>query len=413
MKLLIIASAYSPDKYASALCASNIVNAFLAQGCEQLDVLTIAHSELNEDVGKYPVCVFRLKNKIVLRESNSMREPCHNKKFFSRAFGKITSIFIWPSLRILALHQLIDKSCELAKKTKYDAMITISGDFVSQMVGIAMKKTHLINKWFPILLDPVPSMHPWHNRWMKFVWQTNKKETYLFNQATICFFEEHILPNFHCQNSNKIIPIGIPNLCNYDGLASNLQKRNNTYCSIVFAGVWKNNIRNPDKALDVLDFVSKSLNIHLTVYTDQEFLSTELITFKSYLSHDELVLEMLKADLLLNIGSKENLFPSKLVDYASTGKPILNVVVSDNDVSKEFMLRYNNGLTICTESSNISNAKAIIEFIKELPPRLTYSEISSRLYMYSPSWITNKISKSTGFNNKKQVTLSQGKRYKK
>jgi hypothetical protein len=56
---------------------------------------------------------------------------------------------------------------------------------------------------------------------------------------------------------------------------------------------------------------------------------------------------MKDADVLVNIGNKTpELLPSKLVEYASTGKPVLNLISIPEDSSADFFAEYPAALNV-------------------------------------------------------------------
>jgi len=83
------------------------------------------------------------------------------------------------------------------------------------------------------------------------------------------------------------------------------------------------------------------------VYTRQrEWFNTyknrlkERIEIRDYIDHQALIYEMSKMDFLVNVDtvydSKSNVeaIPSKLIDYAMSGRPILNLISNDLDIKK-------------------------------------------------------------------------------
>ena len=63
-----------------------------------------------------------------------------------------------------------------------------------------------------------------------------------------------------------------------------------------------------------------------------------------------------KADILINIGNKEfNLLPSKLIDYVSMGKPIINISQIENCATLPYMAKYPIGLQLFEEKEITEN----------------------------------------------------------
>ncbi len=76
---------------------------------------------------------------------------------------------------------------------------------------------------------------------------------------------------------------------------------------------------------------------------------------------------MLGADVLLNIGNDTRYqLPSKVVDYASTGGAVINVVRSDEDSSVRFFERYPAVLNLVDHGNGVTPAqvRAVRDFIQ-------------------------------------------------
>ena len=77
-----------------------------------------------------------------------------------------------------------------------------------------------------------------------------------------------------------------------------------------------------------------------------------------------------EADVLINIG--DNIpyqLPSKVVEYASTGKPILNIMENETDNSIKYFNNYPIILNIIEESNKTINGQSqeIKYFLQTLP----------------------------------------------
>lgn len=70
------------------------------------------------------------------------------------------------------------------------------------------------------------------------------------------------------------------------------------------------------------------------------------------------------ADILINLGNRSrNQLPSKIFDYISTGKPIVNLYSLHNDTSKHYLENYPNKLNIYENDDQLfENVQAFLEF---------------------------------------------------
>ncbi len=96
------------------------------------------------------------------------------------------------------------------------------------------------------------------------------------------------------------------------------------------------------------------------------------IILHGVVSHDVARRAMQEADILVNIGNKSSYqLPSKVVEYASTGKPILNIAQIENDSSAAFLETYPNLLNLLDSDSEDANfqeqSEELLQFIVEMP----------------------------------------------
>lgn len=102
----------------------------------------------------------------------------------------------------------------------------------------------------------------------------------------------------------------------------------------------------------------------------------------------------IQADALLNIGNLcSNQLPSKILEYISTGKPIINFYKNKNCPTLQLLSGYP-ALNI-DETLGQANADAehLYEFLSLLPKQLPFETVKSRYYIYTPEYVTDEILK--------------------
>ena len=86
--------------------------------------------------------------------------------------------------------------------------------------------------------------------------------------------------------------------------------------------------------------------------------------FLDPVDNDEAESILMSADILVNIGnSVSNQIPSKLFDYISTGKPILNIYKNKNCPSLEILSKYPDVLNVYEENA-LEESGAVEQFLK-------------------------------------------------
>jgi len=143
------------------------------------------------------------------------------------------------------------------------------------------------------------------------------------------------------RNKIKVIPQGFQ-----FELPSQHGKPANEIVTFAYAGTFYKDIRNPEKFLDIL--AAHEGNFKFVIYT----LFTELISpyteilgdrleIRNPLKRDKLIEELKTMDFLVNIENVNSptQIPSKLIDYAISGRPILSVnpVQPDKKMIEQFL----------------------------------------------------------------------------
>jgi hypothetical protein len=122
--------------------------------------------------------------------------------------------------------------------------------------------------------------------------------------------------------------------------------------TFAFAGTFYNDIRNPSALLNYL--ASLTIDFRFVVYTAHHGLINEFknvlgdkLVIKEVLPREELLKELASMDFLINIENADSphQVPSKLIDYALTGRPILSVnstVLDEKMIQEFFSKNYSN-----------------------------------------------------------------------
>jgi hypothetical protein len=167
------------------------------------------------------------------------------------------------------------------------------------------------------------------------------------------------------RNKIKIIPQGFE----FDLPIRKAETKENEIITFAYAGVFLKDIRNPKSFLQYLTTIKQGFRFH--VYTSHSELLDEFkqdlgdkLIIKKPISRQLLLDELRQMDFLLNF---ENLntpsaIPSKLIDYAITGRPILSINQANikEEIIYEFLNReFRNALKIeDVEQYHISNVAA-------------------------------------------------------
>ena len=270
----------------------------------------------------------------------------------------------WPDSECLWYRYALKTANELISKNDYDALVSVSDPYTSHLVGNNIKHLHGDLRWLVDIGDPFC--------YREFSAINNRL---LYNKLNY-YIEELIFSNCNAisvttkqtyRNYKKIFPDSaskikvIPPLLSTDDNKpeENGKIFNNTgKIRFVFSGTLYKRLRNPDYLLQIFSSLvddndqyelhffgsindcGKIIEPYINKHRKQIFIH-------GVVQRDIATKAIYDADILVNIGNNTNYqLPSKVVDYAATGKRVLNIARFDNDSSVEFFSNYPLALSI-------------------------------------------------------------------
>lgn len=195
--------------------------------------------------------------------------------------------------------------------------------------------------------------------------------------------------NYPVELTNKVVSMEFPNVVpveqNY--------KYNPDKIICLFAGNIYRGIRNPDYTLKLFGALEDTnIELHILGSCDEpikkELLKKNIKFFDSVSSKEAEEL-INKANILVNIGnSMTNQVPSKIFEYISTGKPIINIYKNENCPTLPYFEKYEYVCNIIEKDIlNIDDLERMRLFIVENSHVFESSE--SILHKYEESTITH------------------------
>lgn len=172
----------------------------------------------------------------------------------------------------------------------------------------------------------------------------------------------------------------------------------NKKTKMLYAGSLYSGIRSPQ----ILIELSKGLPEHTEIVfcggcdnpSDIKKLKDNGIICKGYLSQTELEKEYNEADVLINIGNLvKNQLGSKLIDYISTGKPIVNIYQIEMCPTLSVLEKYNLCISLCSGDLNGNSAKTKLhDFLSGIKGQIIpFDEIQKTYVEYTPEYVCNSI----------------------
>lgn len=353
-KVMIVAGTYYPDSMATIAITQRFAEALASNDSYRVDVFVARPylypkkdypSELNGVI---------ITDRDDIEQSNSLLFKL--LRVFNRLLKKVNRIlkgklFIYKSFSNY-LHQkdMADRICRVMKEKSIDEIVTIALPFSIHRIGHYVKKQSHEVKWTTINFDPYAYDE---------VTNAGRKEKCIKEEDKILKTADKVM--FLSQFANdyarskfidKITYFELPNIRQLKyiedaGFIDYDEERINC----VFLGNLYLIQRHPKFMFELFE-AFRNTNIVLHIVGDLIDIPKEYIDFWKTKLGDRLVLagrvsqqtainSMFGADVLINVGhATTNQCPSKILDYMSIGKPILNISKIDSCTSLPLLKKY-------------------------------------------------------------------------
>lgn len=383
MNILIITNAYTPIISARAFRWSAIAEIWAQEG-HHIDVLCGWQSGLPRHDTIKRVNVLRVGGRLSERLRGKIESPIKhiaaseekiNKDSNSHARSFLSAILIrilkrlhdvtwkkiyWPDYACIWFFWALRCANQLCSHNRYDALISVSIPFTCHLIGLWLKKNLNGIPWLVDVGDPFCFMDttPVNNH-MLYKQLNYKAEKQVFQSANWITVTSdktaELYKTIFPESSHKIKVI--PPL-----LDDRIMNRNNGTklfdshkINLSYIGNFYRVTREPDDLLLLLRSILKPfphfkqrLLFHIfgntggfeKTFKKYSDLSENVILHGS-VSKDTVLRVINETDLLINIGNKTNYqIPSKIVEYAASGKPIINICSTYDDSSLLFLKDY-------------------------------------------------------------------------
>ncbi len=175
---------------------------------------------------------------------------------------------------------------------------------------------------------------------------------------------------------------------------------NKDACNLVYVGKFYHNVRDPKYLFSLLEQI-RYTTIHLTIaggykrlpkdYIERYFTNKiPYITYLGEVSADKADALLNEADILVHLGNKiADQMPSKIIDYISSGKPILNIYGIDNCPTLPYLKDYPLALNI-KDGTEITEEliNKIVEFIQQSKgKKIPFEQIEQQYKECTPQYV--------------------------
>lgn len=347
-QILITSYKYSPEITPRAFRTLELTKEFSRRGYH-VD-LFIPDTEQKNDKNEENVTKYCIQHNISFNDVKQNKSTSERKKIYRKIRSIIGNLLKYLTGDRVALrytrylrHYLLQNSIN----KKYDAIISIGLPFYIHLAtAIFIKKTNqecvtIADYGDPFYYNPefpkvfyLKYVEKWTLKYFKYITIPTLKSI----QYYTCFKERNFI---------KVIPQGF----NFSNVVINKYNKNDcpTFC---YAGIFYRNIRNPEYLFEYLDSIDTDFKFVIYTRLHDHFCQEIVDKYKDKLGHklvlknfiprEQLIKEMSNMDFLINLENyNSGQVPSKLIDYALSGRPILSL--AENKFDKEVFEKFLNG----------------------------------------------------------------------
>ncbi len=280
---------------------------------------------------------------------------------------------------------------------EYDAIISTSHPFVSHVIASYLKRKGYAKKWVAFVWDPYVYNYTLSTKGIK-----QRKSTVLkaFNNVDRVYYLKGILgknhkEGFYLSNKETENEIVLPSLRKREVIAP----LNNTVPTLLYAGTFYEDIRNPEEMFKVLLKIDSEFFMSIFYFGCQDIIDKYHQEFKGRIVTNPIVdkeeIHRLESEssILINLGNSiTNQLPGKTFELISSGKPIINFYFTEEDPALEYFRKY----PICFSFNlNKYTDKDILDlekFIKEnINTNISFEEATKKLQSERSEAVISKV----------------------
>lgn len=241
---------------------------------------------------------------------------------------------------------------QLLQSREYAAFITLSAPIEPHEAALTLSRAGKLkgHKWYPYFMDPHAAYIGLADRYDALM----KREMEIYERADDVFTTREIYEDNrqHPLKAylDKTIPVGYVNLRQLTPQVRPSYLSKDKITCVYTGSLFDSRVREPGYFFQMLQDCDDRFEIHIVCYEldghNRRLKETYVDHNPHIVWHDRASMEeclnlMCWADVLINLGNRcTNQTPSKIFDYISAGKPIVNIHPLPNDTAKPYLDRY-------------------------------------------------------------------------
>ncbi len=417
MKILLVTHSYTPDLTPRAFRWAAVAQQ-LAQAGHEVHVLCAAHAGRSPEEAFPGLTVHRehdwLINASARVAAGTAPSPATRidparpglglRSLVRSAVRKLWRTTYWPDYACGWVVPATRKARALCREHRYDWIVSISHPFSGHLVGWLALPPAPGPRWlvdigdpFHLMQEPSPNnrrLYAWLNRWVESRILHRADAVSVTTESTRDLYEQH----FPAARGKTHL---VPPLLSLPPMSEAPARERQGSVRLVFVGTLYRRLRSPRFLLACFSALVAAMPgrpIELHFYGATNDCAEELaacpeparssLFVHGIVSRSRVHEAMMEADILVNIGNDSaSQLASKVIEYMSVGKPILNIVSLASDASLVALAGYPALLTLVRSETPSSEDLASLRRFVEAPPTVDPSTVAQVRDRYSAAHI--------------------------
>lgn len=365
-KILLLIYDYIPNPSANTLCLLKLVDGLQREG-HRVSVMSV-QSELSsptyEKKDEIEITRIPLFLDICNRRIRAMKEGSFLSRLCLKVFLLVTSRHVLGYTKCYCGKKAFRCASEIANEQKIDTILSVSFPFSTHVLAHQLKLANPALRWIAYELDPFT-----YNYTLSTSQIQNRRtlEREIFSKAdciisTLGIPQENMRHNFLQDYAYKTVCLPLPN---FDVCRKPLPRNSpfdffdSEHIHLVFTGFFYGALRSPRPLLNLFRQLQGS-NLIFHVFgggCERDFSEfsevSDHVVFHGRCAQSLCEQAIEQADILVNFGNDiPNQVPSKLLDYMSTGKPIIHFYYNMSDICLTYLEHYPLHMSIQNEETS-------------------------------------------------------------
>lgn len=401
MKILFILPNDFPYSGSCTSLLNNLLNTeAFSNSAYQVSVLSLGRSTIDQSYEKINnIDIYRtyLRSNISMEECKKQihRHPWKVMQIvIHKIYAKISRKILMQPINFLEVEEIVRKVNETGIE-QFDIIVPMFANLSIAAAGLRIKKRNSGKKVVLYQVDPCSSNEEYPSSMRK---KLSLFEERLFKMAdriiTTGILMNEAQGKYTDEVISKMVAMEFPNVIQ-KSLENHTDANGDLKC--VFTGYIYSNIRDPEYTFRLFNHLDSNIHLELIGYLPPE----EKAKSKKYeviahglMSLQETRAEIEKAHILVNIGnSMLNQVPSKLFEYISYGKPIVNICKNRNCPTLKYLTHYPYVLNLFEEDELMDEQRQKLRcFIKENYSRsVPFEKIQKEFETCTPQYCASQM----------------------